>query len=394
MGRISEVPEQWESNEEWLQKYLANNPSLLPMQDLEGVNRPLRLISRELNGIDLLFVDDQGLLTVVETKLAENPEAKREVIAQILEYASKLSKLNIAGLCTKIARNDGKAIQGLDELKKLVQALQECTAGPNRKEESETAKVILANYVLKGKVGREKTKEVRVFLEKLESMLKEGSFRLVVVTYKASRELLELLNYVNSTMESGHHLVAVELQTEDISGKKYFVPHLVGAPNLLSPVYYWKEANRLEKEWDKDNFLKELPEDLRQDVSTLLNKVDDKDDGFFYEFGKGGKEGSVKLGVKVRKANRQNTLLCIWTSGSVTIYFSHAQRGLTQDQKNALVSKIGQYPCLRDAYNKIVNSMGRKSAEPRFNLNDCRPKGDRWKPLLMLLEDFYNIANT
>ena len=42
--------------------------------------------------MDLLFIDKDGLLTVVETKLAKNPEARRTVIGQIIEYASYISQ--------------------------------------------------------------------------------------------------------------------------------------------------------------------------------------------------------------------------------------------------------------------------------------------------------------
>ena len=35
-----------------------------------------------------LLLDQEGILTLVETKLAENPESPREVIGQILAYAA------------------------------------------------------------------------------------------------------------------------------------------------------------------------------------------------------------------------------------------------------------------------------------------------------------------
>jgi hypothetical protein len=38
--------------------------------------------------LDHLLVDQEGILTLVETKLAENPESRREVIGQVLEYAA------------------------------------------------------------------------------------------------------------------------------------------------------------------------------------------------------------------------------------------------------------------------------------------------------------------
>src|SRR5262249_27426847 len=48
-------------------------------------------IGREIASIDNLFISSKGLLTIVETKLWRNPEAHRTVVAQILEYASRLA---------------------------------------------------------------------------------------------------------------------------------------------------------------------------------------------------------------------------------------------------------------------------------------------------------------
>lgn len=75
-----------------LQDYLEEHPSLIPVEDIDENAAPLLCIGREVSvpsgSIDLLFVDKDGMLTVAETKLAKNPEARRTVIGQIIEYAS------------------------------------------------------------------------------------------------------------------------------------------------------------------------------------------------------------------------------------------------------------------------------------------------------------------
>ena len=75
-----------------LQDYLGKYPSLIPIEDIDENAAPLLCIGREVGvpsgSIDLLFIGKDGVLTVVETKLAKNPEARRTVIGQILEYAS------------------------------------------------------------------------------------------------------------------------------------------------------------------------------------------------------------------------------------------------------------------------------------------------------------------
>jgi len=81
--------------ESWLQKLIFENPSLLPVSEIEPVFGPLVAIGREVSTnvgfIDNLFISPQGYLTIVETKLWRNPEARREVVGQIIDYAKELS---------------------------------------------------------------------------------------------------------------------------------------------------------------------------------------------------------------------------------------------------------------------------------------------------------------
>lgn len=54
------------------------------------------LIGRQVtigsNCVDLLFLDDTGSLLAVECKLIQNPEARREVVAQLIEYGMTIEK--------------------------------------------------------------------------------------------------------------------------------------------------------------------------------------------------------------------------------------------------------------------------------------------------------------
>ncbi len=69
-------------------------PEVLPGKQIDpGSDDPPRfaLLRREVpvagGSLDHLLVDQHGVLTLVETKLAENPEARREVVGQMLDYA-------------------------------------------------------------------------------------------------------------------------------------------------------------------------------------------------------------------------------------------------------------------------------------------------------------------
>jgi hypothetical protein len=82
-------------NEMWLQEFVFTHGDALPISEIEPAFSPLIPVCRELRTnvgpIDVLFVNGEGLLTVVECKLWNNPEARRAVLGQILDYAKELS---------------------------------------------------------------------------------------------------------------------------------------------------------------------------------------------------------------------------------------------------------------------------------------------------------------
>ncbi|RQD75650.1 MAG: hypothetical protein D5R97_05665 [Candidatus Syntrophonatronum acetioxidans] len=83
--------------EEGLQELIENHPGLVPgSQVMPGREDPPRfaLLCREMPvgswSLDFLLVDQYGILTLLEAKLVENPDSRRAVIGQIIEYVAKL----------------------------------------------------------------------------------------------------------------------------------------------------------------------------------------------------------------------------------------------------------------------------------------------------------------
>jgi hypothetical protein len=85
-------------DEKGLQEILRLNPELLAIEHLDAQFAPAICIGREVKlsawPLDNLYISPRGFLTIVETKLWKNPGARREVVAQILEYVKELSKRN------------------------------------------------------------------------------------------------------------------------------------------------------------------------------------------------------------------------------------------------------------------------------------------------------------
>jgi len=89
-------------DEDWLQKLLYQHPQALPVEEVDDAFMGLIPVCREMStlagDIDVVYVTPSGRPVIVEAKLWRNPEARRKVIGQILDYAKELSRLSFDGL--------------------------------------------------------------------------------------------------------------------------------------------------------------------------------------------------------------------------------------------------------------------------------------------------------
>lgn len=107
LSRPTRVPfTQRKSSEGFLHKLIESNPDVLPVSEIEPAFSPLVTIGYEVptksGSIDLLLLSPQGYLTIVETKLWRNPEARREVVGQVVEYAKDVSQWSFEELEKKV----------------------------------------------------------------------------------------------------------------------------------------------------------------------------------------------------------------------------------------------------------------------------------------------------
>lgn len=109
--------------EEWLQNLLFKHPEALPIDEIDRTYTPAIPIGMELytpaGYIDALLATPKGRLIILETKLWRNPEARREVVGQILDYAKELSRWTYADLQREVSRCTGRSG---NELFKIVAA--------------------------------------------------------------------------------------------------------------------------------------------------------------------------------------------------------------------------------------------------------------------------------
>lgn len=107
-------------DESWIQDLVFRNPDLVPLSEIEPGSGTLIPICREFviprqGGagvkLDVLAITPLGRPVLIECKLWRNPQARREVVAQILEYASLMRGWSFGDLTARIARQVSAAGQ-------------------------------------------------------------------------------------------------------------------------------------------------------------------------------------------------------------------------------------------------------------------------------------------
>ena len=97
-------------DEKWLQTLLHRHPTCIPMDQIEPGLRELVPVCMELplpsGYVDNLLITPEGDIVIVEAKLWRNPEARREVVAQALDYANSLFGMDYVALESAALKGD------------------------------------------------------------------------------------------------------------------------------------------------------------------------------------------------------------------------------------------------------------------------------------------------
>ncbi len=103
-----------------LQQLLHDHPACLPIAEIDPMFAGAISVCRELTtpagSIDNLLITPAGLPILVECKLWRNPEGRREVVGQILDYAKELSRWSASDLQREVSRRIDRAGNPIIEL--------------------------------------------------------------------------------------------------------------------------------------------------------------------------------------------------------------------------------------------------------------------------------------
>lgn len=118
-GRVVKMPEHSYEQEADLQKLIADNPDLVGRAWDDNDDNHIILISREQKSqvseddgnsfsLDLLMVDSESVPILVEVKRSTDTRIRREVVAQMLDYACRASAWSVDDLKEKFRKNNSE----------------------------------------------------------------------------------------------------------------------------------------------------------------------------------------------------------------------------------------------------------------------------------------------
>jgi hypothetical protein len=194
------------SEDKELQTLLARNPYLLPSEQIDPDNPPQwLLVKREMPvtdpatgserwSLDFLFVDHMGVPTLVECKRCDDTRARREVIAQMLEYAANGHHYWSAAELQSAAH---QTAGGADQLNDWIN--RTCEAAGTATE----------------------------FFEIVERNLRESRMRLIFFLEDSPNELRSLVDFLNRQLNSTE-VFLVEARLYQSTAGRVVVPWLFG----------------------------------------------------------------------------------------------------------------------------------------------------------------------
>ncbi|MBI2861185.1 MAG: hypothetical protein HYX89_00030 [Chloroflexi bacterium] len=155
-------------------------------------------------------MDETGLLTVIETKLRKNPEARREVVGQVLEYAAQISTWSSADIearATKFLTSDV------------------CSS----EYKGQTFEHAVRAFLAKIASPQQAAFSYSEFLGAIATNLEQGHIRLIITIDEPSAPLLRTIEFVNRFSQHFEmYLMQLKRFRDQITGQYIFVPALFG----------------------------------------------------------------------------------------------------------------------------------------------------------------------
>jgi len=246
-NELVEMSEQPYDSEAVLQDLLTKFPNILVGSQMDSdeprkwllVTREMSLPSDEFEGgrwsVDHLFLDQDGIPTLVEIKRSSDTRLRREVVGQLLEYAAN-------------------AVVYWPVERVMAEYERQCERRQADPDE------VLANFL-------EEDQGSAPFWESVRTNLQAGKIRLVFVADVIPRELRRIVEFLNEQM-SPADVFAVEVKQFAGEGHQALVPRLVGAVERKPTA-----GSRRKKKWTEETFFQDLAENNKEEIVAIVRKL-------------------------------------------------------------------------------------------------------------------------
>jgi len=307
-----------------IQNLIYNNPDIIPIEEISEDLKVLKVI-REFGipgagSSDLIGIDNNANIYIIECKLAYNPEIKREVIGQILEYSSFVWKMQFSEFEHRFIQREGKSI--LDMFSEEITDLE----------------------------------SQQEFIEKIKNNLEKGIFKLLIVVDKLNDTLKRNIEYINYITSENVQIIGLEIVYFKDKNSEYFVPNIFGFKS--------KSVTSNRKIWNEEMFANEtsnLPIEKKNIVQDLLNFI--KVNASLYKWGTGIEVGS--LTYRIRYIDNDVTLFSIYTDGKISFSFGEIGYKMGKDNLDHFLDMLKNNI---STFSKINKSQYFGKKYPQFDL--------------------------
>ena len=294
-------------DEATLHSLIEKNPEMLPLSGEPA----LLILGREVllgsGYADLVGVEATGRPVIIEVKLAQNSEARRAVVAQILAYAAHLHGTSREQLEDRVSSSLRQ--RGFKSLMDAVSSLQEDAY------------------------------DAEEFTEALDEHLQEGRFRLVFVLDDAPPELMTLVAYLEHVTDKlVIDLVAVN--SFDIAGTSVVVPQRVTPERHEVTVEdRSKESGTLYP--GSEHFeatIDQAPQESQEALRRLLQWARDLEHSGFVSLATYEGKGKKRFTLLPRLIPENVGLVTIWNQGGAYLAF---WRSVFEKKAPDFIDRIG-----------------------------------------------------
>lgn len=303
--------------EGWIQKLIHDNPNLLPIGEIDTAYTPAISIGREVSTaagfIDNLFISPDGYLTIVETKLWRNPEARREVVGQIIDYAKDLNKWTFADL--------DSAVKKYNEI---------------YKNNSNGLLATVRNYTELDE------SEESFFIDNVSKNLRRGRFLLLIVGDGIRESVEEMVDYLTQAPQLYFTLALVELQVYKLNqsdNSLIVLPQVVTRTKEITRAIVKIEGNHPSD--FKINIETDIGSDINNNRSQSSKRLTITEQDFFEQLEENTNKETIDFVHKFINDSIDLGLFIEWNSGSFGIKLPDPQGsgvkiGIVNVDKNGL----------------------------------------------------------